>query len=128
MEKFAYEYAVSKGYIKENPENKVMHISQIFDLVAGTSTGGIIAAALTVPSNEDMDQSFDAASITQKFIESSPVVFKVQTINTGLIWIITCVSMLIGGVLGYKQGRKKYSNPAVIKTINRLKDYIKELK
>lgn len=57
IEKYAREYATSKNYnvpvLKdENDKEKTdrVHMTQIFDMIAGTSTGSIISAALTYPS------------------------------------------------------------------------------
>jgi hypothetical protein len=36
--------------------------------------------------------------------------------------------MLIGGVMGHRYGRQRYSNPKVQKTIKRIKAYLRELK
>ena len=62
------------------------------------------------------------------FKHQVPIVYKEQKINTGLIIILTMVSMVIGGVSGYQHGWKLYANPKVLKTIQKLKNYIKELK
>ena len=36
-------------------------------MVAGTSTGGVIAAAITVPANEYMNETYPAAEILESF-------------------------------------------------------------
>ena len=51
MEKFAYDYAVEKGYdIPRHSKNpNTMHMTDLFDMIAGTSIGSISASAMSVP-------------------------------------------------------------------------------
>ncbi len=98
MEEYAQEYAVMMGYV---PANTPVGIKDIFHMIAGTSTGGVIAASLSVPINEFKNESNPASVIRDTFIENGPSVFEQQTINTGLIIILTLVSCLMGGGLGY---------------------------
>ena len=56
MEKEAWDYAQLKGYTVPRydyaPDPDVVHMSDLFDMTAGTSTGSILAAALSIPKNE----------------------------------------------------------------------------
>jgi hypothetical protein len=55
MEKYAYEYSTEKGY-KKFPKYEgrpgIIAMKDMFDIMAGTSTGSIISAALSYPSGE----------------------------------------------------------------------------
>ena len=76
MELYAYQYAISKDYIEEN-ESKSMPIKDVFDMLAGASTGGVIAAALTVPADEYKNKSFEASAVLKNFKEQIPMIFKI---------------------------------------------------
>lgn len=51
MEKFAYTYATSKGYDipRHEKDPNTMHMTDLFDMISGTSIGSISASALSVP-------------------------------------------------------------------------------
>ncbi len=57
MEEEAYRYALNKGYISKN-NIKRMALKDIFDMMAGTSTGGILATALSNPSKDDKNEPY----------------------------------------------------------------------
>jgi hypothetical protein len=57
METYAYEYSTSKGYTfpKYPDRDGVIPMKDLFDMMAGTSTGSIISAALSYPSDDVLD-------------------------------------------------------------------------
>jgi hypothetical protein len=129
MEEYGCQFIKEAAFtnISCTDENR-LPIRKIFDMIAGTSTGGVIAAALSVPSNDVMTESFSAKEILEVFKSQAPMVYAQQHINAGLIWIITIISTMIGLVLGLKRGRKKYANPNVQKTIRKIKSFLIEVK
>lgn len=61
MELYAFEYSTSKGYdfpkyppLNGTARDDVIHMKDLFDMMAGTSTGSIISAALSFPSNDTL--------------------------------------------------------------------------
>ena len=59
MEQFAYHYAQDNGLLQNvpddfrNDEQEAIHMSQLFDFTAGTSTGSLLAAGLAKPIMEE---------------------------------------------------------------------------
>ena len=54
MEKYAYDYSTKMGYtfLKYPDREEVIPMKDLFDMMAGTSTGSIISAALSYPSDD----------------------------------------------------------------------------
>lgn len=51
MEGEAYNYA-RKNYCIDQRKSRKVSMAEIFDLVAGTSTGSLLATALVIPNND----------------------------------------------------------------------------
>lgn len=128
MEREAYTYAVTKGYIEKQDTEK-LSMGNLFDLVAGTSTGSILAAGLVYPKEQGSNQPrYYAENMIDLYENDGPVVFQATVINyTWCSWFAV-VFFIIGGILGLKIGGSVYSNPAIEKTHRVLKQYIHELK
>ena len=54
METYAYDYSTKMGYtfLKYPDRDGVIPMKDMFDMMAGTSTGSIISAALSYPSDD----------------------------------------------------------------------------
>lgn len=65
------------GLILVEIENRTgKAISELFDLVAGTSTGGILALGLTVPDEKTGKAKYSAAEITKLYQEKGHFIFR----------------------------------------------------
>jgi hypothetical protein len=130
MEEYAYEYADDKDYIssKDYPEEKIpMH--ELFDMIAGSSTGSILAAALTTPKEPGSSQNaYFAEDVRHKFYDDADEIFHKNHLPYALITFLTLFGALAGGFLGYKWGIKIFDNREVEDAHEAIRDYIKKAK
>jgi hypothetical protein len=117
MEKYGYDYALSKGYIQKNKKEK-LHMKELFNMIAGTSTGGIVTAALSSPRRPDSDEPFYSDTLLDLYVNEGPEIYKKQSINKWIIALITILCTAVFGVLGYRIGVYTYANPKVENTMN----------
>lgn len=104
-------------------------MSNLFDLISGTSSGAILAAALSVESlDSNISGSYYAEDVINKFIEHGPLMYPRTFANIGLQWIITSVCIFIGGFIGYRIGKCLYANPLIEEQMQVLQMEIRELK
>jgi len=103
-------------------------MSQLFDMVAGTSTGGILAAALSCPAEEDSKRGLYSDKILDLYKTQGKEIFNKAGVNKGLLATIVFFSIIIGGVLGYFLGVRFYSDSEMEETYLAFHKYIKEVK
>lgn len=113
LEKESYRHAVKHGLIEKYPpgEKEIIPMNKLFDMIAGTSTGGLITTSLVTPTVEDKTKAYDSDFILSIFEEKGGEIFKTKTINKGLLGIMITTFIMIGGVLGYKWGKRIFANP-----------------
>lgn len=70
MENKSYEYSLQQGYITEAdyPKQKI-HMSELFQMIAGSSTGSILAAALVIPKEVGSEEPSMYASDVVEYYE-----------------------------------------------------------
>mmetsp|Transcript_40307 Transcript_40307/g.29717 ORF Transcript_40307/g.29717 Transcript_40307/m.29717 type:complete len:117 (+) Transcript_40307:6-356(+) len=76
MEQYAYNYSREMGYDQyDKPrEEPKFHLSELFHLISGTSTGSLIAAGLVMP-NEDGEHKYYASDLVRLFEVQGAEVF-----------------------------------------------------
>lgn len=127
MEKYAFEYAQSRG-ITDDPEFKKcfqyeghdgkIHMKDLFDMMSGTSTGSIISAGLSYPKDTrgfeknawiPMYWGFDIIDI---YSNKGEFIFKKKEgINKGLRAFLMILYMTIFAGIGFYLGRRWFDNP-----------------
>jgi len=78
MESEAYNYAIQTFSDFPERSNKKISMAEIFDLVAGTSTGSLLATALVIPNNDTSSKQpnkFFADRVIEVYQSEGTVVF-----------------------------------------------------
>jgi hypothetical protein len=86
-------------------------------MIAGTSTGGLLTTALVTPSKENKSEPYYSDTIIKLFEDEGPIIFKKEEINGGLLVIMIVTFVMIGGVQGYKLGKRMFANQKVEEVI-----------
>lgn len=98
-------------------------------MVAGTSTGSLLATALVMPHPDDPKKNkFYAEDAIEIYTKDGPDVFRKFELSAwGRAWG-TIIFTLAGGLLGLLIGHKIYYNPRHEETMKAFKEYIKQRK
>lgn len=123
MEKYGYTYALSQGYIEERDDGR-LNMSEIFDMMAGTSTGSLLTTALTMP-DENGNNKFNSDDVINVYRNRGKQVFTKYVLGEGwkVFWGFFFCFLL--GFLGYLDGRNRFHNKTQEKTF---RDFEKLLK
>ena len=112
MEDKAYYIARQNECIEERENQKVAMI-ELFDLIAGSETGGIIAAMLVAPAGQNggEENKYWATDAADFFEENVDTLYRDRQIPVALKLIITVLSLGIIGYGVYYKVNKKYQIP-----------------
>ena len=98
-------------------------------MIAGSSTGSILTAALVAPLPEDRTKpAYYAEKVLHLFENSGADIYKNTSINKGLLAVMTVFGIIIGGVSFFKWGKGIFANPQVDESFKLLREYVKECK
>jgi len=123
MEEYAYEYMLQQKMdipLHPDPENekdvrRLVHMTDLFNMTAGTSTGSILAAGLATPMKDNASSpAYYSKELIDIYSTKGDLIFEKQSLSTGLavFWFLVFVSVF--GAVFYFCGKKRYDNPATI--------------
>ena len=135
VETYAYNYVKEKGY-KGVPvyyhnvtgeELELVHMKDLFNMTAGTSTGSIISAGLSFPREDEKDKpKYYMDDLLKIYSTLGDQIFQKNELSPGVsfFWVVLFLS-LFGGI-GYYIGRRNYDNPDVENQFEVIEGHIKE--
>ena len=129
MEGYSYRYA-RDAYCIPARDNEQLSLSEIFDMVAGTSTGSLLATTIVFPDKSPNPQfpgknKYFAETAISIYADKASSVFKLFELS---IWgriLGTIIFTLVGALLGLYIGFKMYHNNMHEETMASFKQYIK---
>ena len=105
-------------------------MSELFDMVSGTSTGSLLAAAIVLPnkSSDPLTNYYYASDGVDVYSEFAPKIFQKNDLKAALKSIAIAGSALFGALIGYLLGINCYKNKQQEDTLKAFKAYIKSRK
>lgn len=99
-------------------------MKDLFDMIAGTSTGSIIAASLAMPKNSTDNQGkvilsktepkFFAPEIIDIYRNDNDKIFDKNQFSIAWVIVFNVITFPLMVWLGFRYGNKKFDNPAKI--------------
>lgn len=131
MEQNAYDSAV-RDYCLPSREKGRVSVTELFDSIAGSETGAIIASALVIPAQkknavEDLiiwNENY-AVDVKKWFFENTDRLYKHYKIN--VLWkvLISLIFTATFGFITYKLVERHFEDPLFYENVDSLKTLVK---
>lgn len=130
MEQFAYEYATEKKYDltdythkdeNGNLRKNVIHMTDLFDMLAGTSAGSLISSMLSIPidaEKNNMSPKYYGSQFYDIMLNDGGDIFKMQTFNYFAMLFKAIIGSIMLAGIGWLYGDWKYANKSKMRALN----------
>jgi patatin-like phospholipase/acyl hydrolase len=106
METYTYEYA-KEAYCIPERGNKRMSMAEVFDMVAGTSTGSLLATAIVLPDpKNNKTNRYWADDAIRLYTEQGAEVFRTFQLELKYQLLGAAIFAILGALAGLKIGDK----------------------
>jgi patatin-like phospholipase/acyl hydrolase len=117
---------IPRHYINGTLVNK-LHLTDMFDMFAGTSAGSIQAAGLSIPSPTNATSpKYYAKGVQRIFERGADTMFKMTPhISNWFYFFSFSISILVFTTCCHCYGKHKYQNPRVLAAHNEMLDFLR---
>ncbi len=97
-------------------------MSELFDLLAGTSTGSLLATTLVIPNldpetNQTQKNKYFAQTGLDMYLKHGAEVFQRNEISNLALWLGVAIFTLLGGIIGFTTGYLRYHDKHTEETL-----------
>ncbi len=105
-------------------------MSELYDMIAGTSTGSLLATSLVFPNdpNNATRNKYFADDAINIYIDKGSIVFTKYYISAWARFVGTLIFTAVGCLLGFYIGYRMYYNKEHEETMRAFKEYVKSRK
>jgi hypothetical protein len=102
-----------------------MHVRDLFDMFAGTSTGSILASALSLKSTTNSSEPrYWATDANMIYVDSAPVLFAKNGVSKFFEVICYCVFISAFAATFFLCGRHRYNNKKTIEAQQKMREFL----
>lgn len=108
----------------ETPDTPKVSMSRLFNMMAGTSTGALLASFLSMPNEDGTSNEYFANAAQKIYIEDGATVFMKIEIST-FEYVLEMIAFIIVGIYaGYYVGERLYYNKEYEEQLNEILNHI----
>ena len=102
-----------------------MHVRDLFDMFAGTSTGSILASALSLKSTTNSSEPrYWATDANMIYVDSAPILFAKNGVSKFFEVICYCVFISAFAATFFLCGRHRYNNNKTIEAQQKMREFL----
>jgi uncharacterized membrane protein YsdA (DUF1294 family) len=130
LEKKAYLIARKDKCIAARPDERIA-MYELFDMIAGSETGAIIASTLVVPNDDKsatQKNKYWATKAVEFFMQNTDTLYVDSSTSVGLKFFITAIFLIFFGAISFKLAEYYFKHNDTEEKFDVLKKVIKQQK